>query len=154
MCTPLQHQEEKLGVLYVDTRGTTNAFTEGDLELLVALAGPAATAKDITLSVIPCDHRGFINMDALKDGLRKNTKLMVLNHASNVCGTLQDVNAVKSLLGDIPLLLDAAQTAGIVLQGDGATIVDNSICGSGVAFDIRSGSPSILSNDICEELEP
>ncbi len=44
MCTPLQHQDEKLGVLYVDTRGTTNAFTEGDLELLVALAGPAAIA--------------------------------------------------------------------------------------------------------------
>lgn len=71
-----------------------------------------AEKGDITLSVIPCDHRGFIKMEALKDGLRKNTKLMVLNHASNVCGTLQDVNAVKSLLGDIPLLLDAAQTAG------------------------------------------
>ena len=44
MCTPLQHQGEKLGVLYVDTRGTPNAFSEGDLELLVALAGPAAIA--------------------------------------------------------------------------------------------------------------
>ena len=44
MCTPLQVHDETLGVLYVDTRGTTNAFTEGDLELLVALAGPAAIA--------------------------------------------------------------------------------------------------------------
>ncbi|HNZ19778.1 MAG: HD domain-containing protein [Candidatus Hydrogenedentes bacterium] len=44
MCTPLQVHDEKLGVLYVDTRGTTNAFTDGDLELLVALAGPAAIA--------------------------------------------------------------------------------------------------------------
>lgn len=44
MCTPLLHQDETLGVLYVDTRGTTNAFVEGDLEMLVALAGPAAIA--------------------------------------------------------------------------------------------------------------
>jgi putative nucleotidyltransferase with HDIG domain len=33
-----------LGVVYVDTRGTTHAFTQSDLELLVALAGPAAIA--------------------------------------------------------------------------------------------------------------
>jgi HD-GYP domain-containing protein (c-di-GMP phosphodiesterase class II) len=44
MCVPLQHQDECLGVLYVDTRGTTNAFVQKDLELLAALAGPAAIA--------------------------------------------------------------------------------------------------------------
>lgn len=44
MCAPLTHQDEVLGVVYVDTRGTTNAFAQGDLELLVALAGPAAIA--------------------------------------------------------------------------------------------------------------
>jgi hypothetical protein len=42
MCAPLSFQNEHLGVLYVDTRGTMNAFVKGDLELLVALAGPAA----------------------------------------------------------------------------------------------------------------
>lgn len=44
MCTPLTHQNERLGALYVDTRGTTNAFSKSDLELLVALSGPAAVA--------------------------------------------------------------------------------------------------------------
>ncbi len=44
MCTPLTHHNEHLGVLYVDTRGTTNAFTKSDLELLVALSGAAAVA--------------------------------------------------------------------------------------------------------------
>lgn len=42
MCAPLSFQNERLGVLYVDTRGTTNAFVKSDLELLVALAAPAA----------------------------------------------------------------------------------------------------------------
>ncbi|NIA12786.1 MAG: FHA domain-containing protein, partial [Nitrospiraceae bacterium] len=44
MCAPLTHHNQRLGVLYVDTRGTTNAFTKSDLELLVAFAGPAAIA--------------------------------------------------------------------------------------------------------------
>lgn len=44
MCAPLVHQDANLGVVYVDTRGTTHAFTQKDLELLVAVAGPAAIA--------------------------------------------------------------------------------------------------------------
>jgi cysteine desulfurase / selenocysteine lyase len=66
----------------------------------------------ITLSIAPCDGRGFLDVDNLPSFIRKNTALMVLNHASNVCGTIQDVRAVKKAIGDIPLLLDAAQTAG------------------------------------------
>ena len=66
----------------------------------------------ITLSIAPCDGKGFLDMDNFPSLIRKNTALMVLNHASNVCGTIQDVKAVKQTVGDIPLLLDAAQTAG------------------------------------------
>ena len=66
----------------------------------------------ITLSVAPCDYKGFLDMDALQRLIKKETVLVVLNHASNVCGSIQDVQAVKSIIGDIPLLLDAAQTAG------------------------------------------
>jgi len=76
----------------------------------------------ITLSIAPCDGRGFLDVDNLHLLIRKNTALMVLNHASNVCGTIQDVRAVKEAVGDIPLLLDAAQTAGcfpIDVKADG-----------------------------------
>lgn len=44
MCVPMLYQGSPLGVIYVDTRGTANAFVQGDLELLVALAGPSAIA--------------------------------------------------------------------------------------------------------------
>lgn len=50
--------------------------------------------------------------------------------------------------------IEAARNAGIVLQGDGPSVADNRICGSGMAIDIRDGSPAIFSNDICAELEP
>jgi cysteine desulfurase family protein len=66
----------------------------------------------IHLTIAPCDIRGRLDPATLPPLIRKNTALMVLNHASNVCGTLQDVKAVKEAMGDIPLLLDAAQTAG------------------------------------------
>ncbi len=66
----------------------------------------------ISLNIAPCDRKGFLDIDALVKLLRKDTRLVVLNHASNVCGTLQDVAAVKTAIGDIPLLLDTAQTAG------------------------------------------
>ena len=44
MAVPLVQQGEKLGVLYVDTRGSTGAFDHSDLELIVGLSGPAAIA--------------------------------------------------------------------------------------------------------------
>jgi cysteine desulfurase family protein len=66
----------------------------------------------ITLDIAPCDRKGFLDISAMASLLRKDTRLVVLNHASNVCGTLQDVAAVKAAIGDVPLLLDTAQTAG------------------------------------------
>jgi len=44
MCVPLVYQNQCLGVIYVDTRGTSRAFSQEDLEMLVAIAGPAAIA--------------------------------------------------------------------------------------------------------------
>lgn len=68
----------------------------------------------ITLSVAPCDRMGILDVDALKAKIRRNTALVVVNHASNVCGTIQDLTAVRDAIGDTPLLVDAAQTAGSV----------------------------------------
>lgn len=76
----------------------------------------------ITVDIVPCDHRGSLDLDTMKKALRKSTKLVIVNHASNVCGTLQDLRAVREIIGDIPLLVDTAQTAGcypIDVTGDG-----------------------------------
>ncbi len=66
----------------------------------------------ITLTIASCDIRGRLDPKTLSPLIQENTALMVLNHASNVCGTIQDVKAVKQAIGEVPLLLDAAQTAG------------------------------------------
>jgi len=68
---------------------------------------------DIMLDIAPCDLKGVLDVNALAGLVREDTRLVVLNHASNVCGTLQDVAAVRRAIGDVPLLLDTAQTAGV-----------------------------------------
>jgi cysteine desulfurase / selenocysteine lyase len=80
----------------------------------------------ITLSIAACDHRGRLDYEALPGLIKKNTALMVLNHASNVCGTIQDVRKVKEAVVDIPLLVDIAQTAGcfpIDVEADGIDLL-------------------------------
>jgi len=66
----------------------------------------------ITVSIAVCDLKGRLAPETLPALIQDNTRLMILNHASNVCGTIQDVQAVKQVIGDVPILLDAAQTAG------------------------------------------
>lgn len=63
---------------------------------------------------VPCDAEGFLDLNAAEALLRPSTKLFVLNHASNVSGTVQDAKSVGTLckLHNIPLVLDAAQSAG------------------------------------------
>ncbi len=53
MCVPLNFQGEQLGVIYVDTHGTTNAFDQEDLKLLAALSSSASAAIKNSLYV---DH--------------------------------------------------------------------------------------------------
>jgi cysteine desulfurase / selenocysteine lyase len=65
--------------------------------------------------------RGYLPADAVVESIRRNTTLIVLCHASNVLGTVQDLKAIARLSKDkgIPLLVDAAQTAGrIEIQAD------------------------------------
>lgn len=66
----------------------------------------------ITVSLAPCDRMGVLDINGMRSLIRPDTALIAVNHASNVCGTIQDIAAVRSAIGTVPLLLDAAQTAG------------------------------------------
>jgi cysteine desulfurase family protein len=78
----------------------------------------------ISLSIARCDSRGVLDLDEIPRLLRPDTALIVVNHASNVCGTIQEIEAVKKVSAGIPLLVDAAQTAGSVLIDVQAADID------------------------------
>jgi cysteine desulfurase family protein len=70
--------------------------------------------KRITLTAVPCSSFGELDPDDVCRAVEPNTRLVVLTHASNVCGTILPIEPVKQRIPDIPLLVDAAQTAGIL----------------------------------------
>ncbi len=104
----------------------------------------------VSVSVAPCDKMGVLDVGALKELIRDNTALIALNHASNVCGTIQDVAAVREAAGRVPLLLDAAQTAGalpIDVQAFGGRFprfyrTQRIVWASGNGWTLRQGGPS------------
>ena len=69
----------------------------------------------IQLTVVPSSREGFADIPGLARAVRpEQTKLLVINHASNVVGTLVDLHAVSEIKGSAYLLVDAAQSAGCV----------------------------------------
>jgi cysteine desulfurase family protein len=72
-------------------------------------------SRGVTLSVVPCSPHGLLDPSDVERALQKNTKMVVMTHASNVTGTIQPVEAVGSVLQkreDVLFCVDAAQTAG------------------------------------------
>ena len=65
---------------------------------------------------VPCDRRGFVDPDEVRRRFKKNTRLVVVNHASNVVGTVQPVRDIGARCREagIPFAIDASQTAGAV----------------------------------------
>jgi cysteine desulfurase/selenocysteine lyase len=75
----------------------------------------AALARTgVTITRVPCAVDGTTDPDDILAAVRPDTKLVALTHASNVLGTLMPVELVGPALRErgVPLLVDAAQTAG------------------------------------------
>ena len=64
----------------------------------------------------PCDSQGRLDTTALEGCLRPGTRLVVMTHASNVCGTILPVAAVGQFCRKhgLRFVLDCAQTAGVL----------------------------------------
>jgi cysteine desulfurase family protein len=74
----------------------------------------ALEKKGVLAEIVPCAPDGSLDPSAIERAIRPETKLVVINHASNVTGTLLPVAQIaQSVRGAGSLLLvDAAQTAG------------------------------------------
>lgn len=82
-----------------------------------AVMRPLMTLHDagqISLQILPPDPRGLLSPDTVRRHIGPKTALAVLCHASNVTGVIQPARQIAAACHEagIPLLLDAAQTAG------------------------------------------
>src|SRR6516165_7685000 len=73
-------------------------------------------AGKIALTRVRADAGGTVDPDAIRKAITPKTRLVALTHASNVLGTVQPVAEVGKIVRekDVLLLVDAAQTAGVV----------------------------------------
>lgn len=74
----------------------------------------ALETRGVTFDCAACDHQGRLDLNDLRRCIRPNTRLVLMNHASNVGGGVQDAAAVGDICREygVPFALDAAQTAG------------------------------------------
>jgi len=70
----------------------------------------------IDYTLVRFDARGFLDPQDIARAVRTNTGLVVLTHASNVLGSVQPIPAIGRICAEhgLPLLLDAAQSAGYI----------------------------------------
>ena len=71
---------------------------------------------DVRVTRVRRDAEGYVDPDDIRAAIRPETRLVVINHASNVLGSLQDMNAIGAVVAatDALLIVDTAQTAGVV----------------------------------------
>jgi cysteine desulfurase/selenocysteine lyase len=74
----------------------------------------ALEREGVELTVVTCSLEGFLDPADVEAAIQANTVMVVLNHASNVVGSLLPVAEVGRICRqhDLLLLVDAAQTAG------------------------------------------
>ena len=82
----------------------------------------------ISLAILPCDNLGRTNPADVAAAWRPATRFVVLSHASNVTGAMQDASAITTIAHDRGglVILDAAQSLGQIpcdLPGFGADVV-------------------------------
>jgi len=70
----------------------------------------------VNVNVVPCHESGQLDLTAMKKALDTRTRLVVINHASNVTGTILPVDDIVPLAHDAGafIMVDAAQTAGVL----------------------------------------
>jgi cysteine desulfurase family protein len=72
--------------------------------------------EGVEVDFVPFDGAGFVDPTEIRKKFRPNTRLVIVNHASNVIGTVQPIAAIGKLCREagIPFAIDVSQSAGKV----------------------------------------
>ncbi|MDO5039269.1 aminotransferase class V-fold PLP-dependent enzyme [Clostridium sp.] len=71
---------------------------------------------DVEVDFVKASFDGFINPKDIENLIKKNTKLVIITHASNVIGTIQPIKEIGEICkkNNIFFIIDTAQSAGTV----------------------------------------
>ncbi len=71
---------------------------------------------NVNVDLVNSSKDGFINPIDIKNKINKNTKLVIISHASNVVGSIQNIEEIGAICkeNNIFFIIDTAQTAGMI----------------------------------------
>ena len=68
--------------------------------------------KNIKINILQADTKGKVDLKEITDKITDKTKLIIINHASNIIGSVISLEEVGKLKRNALLLVDAAQSGG------------------------------------------
>ena len=70
----------------------------------------------VEITLVGVDKAGSVNPKDIKSEIKENTKMIIINHASNVLGSIQDIKSIGRLSNEngIIFMVDASQSAGVI----------------------------------------
>jgi cysteine desulfurase / selenocysteine lyase len=73
-----------------------------------------AAGRTSTMTVVDCSETGCVSATAIDQAMQPNTRWIIIGHASNVTGEVQDIEPIADVarLYGAGLILDASQTLG------------------------------------------
>ena len=91
---------------------TTSMEHNSVLRVLYKLASEGI----ITYDIVNADYKGYVKSCDIEAKIKPNTRLVIVNHISNVCGSIQPIYEIGALCKRHKLyfLVDGAQSGGIV----------------------------------------
>ena len=104
IAVPLKDQDEVIGAIYVDRQGLSDQFTQGDLEIVQALAGLTATA--------------IVNAKLMRQQEERQVHLEMLNRLSRTLSRTLELEKVLDMIADITLEVAKAERTFIMLWED------------------------------------
>ncbi len=104
IAVPLKDQDEVIGAIYVDRQGLSDTFSQGDLEIVLALAGLTATA--------------IVNAKLMKSQEERQVHLEMLNQLSRTLSRTLELEKVLDVIADIALEVAKAERTFILLWED------------------------------------
>lgn len=70
----------------------------------------------VDVTYLSFDNSGYIDPESVKKAIGKNTRMVVINHCSNVTGTVQDLQAIGKICrqNGVLFVVDGSQSAGSI----------------------------------------
>ena len=116
----------------------------------------SALAKTgVDYDTVPCGEDGSMNANDILPLIRKETKAVIMLHASNVCGTVLPIEDAAEICREhgLRLIVDAAQTAG-VLDIDTTHIDALAFTGHKGLLAAQGIGGFVIKKDFADELNP